>query len=169
MASLKYTKPASALPEVDHARTSLTSLAKTNLDEILSYMFEFFRTSSAYLPAGTLEGSPTAILFTLSVVKSLSDVISVSDGPTKTSLFFTRFLHVSSAIRDLSFKVFICFWPAEINTSAGAPCSICCCSDPEAPKLNVNCTSGYFSVNNGSISPIASFKLAAAEIVSSTG
>lgn len=89
-ASLLYTNPTSAFPEVDQASTSFTSFAKTSFDDIESLIPSLVKTSSAYCPAGTLLGSPTAIFLTLSLVRSERPVIVVSLGPTKTKSFLTK-------------------------------------------------------------------------------
>ena len=125
-ASLKYTKPTSALPEAVHANTSLTSLAKTSLSLKLSFIAREVKVSSAYLPAGTLAGSPRAILDTISEVKLSIEVISLLLFEISTKEFFTKSLLVSSKSNPSSAKAVICFSPAEINKSQGAPCSICC-------------------------------------------
>ena len=57
----------------------------------------FVNTSSAYLPAGTLSGSPTAIWVTLSLFKSSKLVISTPLASTRTKEFSTKSLVVSSS------------------------------------------------------------------------
>ena len=98
-ASLKYTKPTSAFPEAVHANTSLTSLAKTSLLFKLSLIAREVKVSSAYLPAGTLEGSPRAILDTASEFKLSIELISLSLLVTSTKEFFTKSLLVPSKSR----------------------------------------------------------------------
>src|SRR5699024_10480043 len=121
-----------------------------------------------YSTAVTLSVLPTAIFdnsFTLiSEKESYAKVVSFS--AINTNLYPVTSVVDSASISPSSSKVSSQFSLAEINTSTGAPCWICCARFPDPAKLKVNSTlfSAPYNYFNSSI---ASDKLAAAEIVNS--
>ena len=126
------------------------------------------KTSLAYLPAGTDSGSPIAILLISSVDSASKSLTFVPLATTNTKSLVNKVLLVSANNKSLSDNAVICFSPADINTSQGAPSSICCCKAPDAPKLTSNFTFGSISLNFVSNSAIASCKDAAADIFNVT-
>ena len=130
-ASVAYTIPASALAAATWFNTSVTLVPKLTLSWILSQIPRLVKASCAYCPAGTLAGSPNAMLSAFSMSSNFSSFFSFPVGTIRTILFSNRSVMVSEAIMPSSSRAVICFLAADMNTSASRPSSICVCSLPE--------------------------------------
>src|SRR5215210_7804360 len=99
------------------------------------------KTCSAYCPAGTVRGLPTATRRTASASRSGKELIWGAPvcGVTTTSSLRAKSRRVSRSIKFLSASASICCAPALAKTSTGAAASICFCSAPDAPKLKLTC------------------------------
>src|SRR5690606_35312091 len=118
-----------------------------------------------------LSGSPMAkcVIADGSISSNDSTVKDSSLFVIKTSSFAVKSVRVPSTNSSPSSNVFISFELADKNTSDGAPCSICCTSFPELPKLKVTLIFSCCCSKLVFMSVKASVKLAAADTIISTG
>src|SRR5215813_4864475 len=127
------------------------------------------RLSSAYCPTGTVFGLPMTIRRTRGSRRSAARARSIAEstGLITTRTLRAKFRRVADRIRLFCSSSSIWREAAEMNTSTGAPASICFCSSPDEPKLKRRVVPGWPVMNWRPISSTASFMLMATDTVSS--
>src|SRR5439155_11703191 len=127
------------------------------------------RLCSAYCPTGTVFGLPMTMRRTRGSRRSPGCTRSIveSAGLITTRTLRAKFRRVAGRIRSFCWSSSIWREAAEMNTSTGAPASICFCSSPDEPKLKRNVVPGWPATNWRPVCSTASFMLMAADSVNS--